>query len=103
MNLISFIWLLARLAFWLGVPVFLLSQPANYFDGGRAVCLSVLLFDSPCPACGLTRACMRLIHFDFEGAYYFNRLAFIAMPILAYLWVRWFLADARRFRSLVLR
>ncbi len=82
-----------RILFWIIVPVILLVLPADFFDQGQSICLSVLLFKQECYACGLTRALMHLIHFEFAEAYYFNILAFIAFPLLAYQWFVWFWQD----------
>ena len=56
--------------------------PADYFDKGQSICVSVLLFDKNCYACGMTRAIQHLIHFDFEQAYEFNKLSFLVLPLL---------------------
>ncbi len=67
------------------LPIVLLILPSDYFDEGQSVCLSVLLFKMECYACGLTRASMHLIHFEFVDAYFFNPLAFIVVPLLTLL------------------
>lgn len=59
----------------------LLILPAGYFDQGQSVCLSVLLFDMQCYACGMTRAVQHLIHLDFAAAADYNKLAFIVVPL----------------------
>lgn len=82
-----------RIAFFLIVPVVLLILPAGFFDEGQSLCLSVLLFDQTCYACGMTRAIMHLIHFEFAEAYYYNILGFLVFPLLAYQWFRWFWKD----------
>lgn len=41
-----------------------------------------------CYACGLTRGIMHLIHFDFAGAWHFNKLTFIVFPMLFPMWVK---------------
>jgi hypothetical protein len=64
----------------------LVLLPADFFDGGPAICLSRVLFDVECYACGMTRACMRIIHLRFSEAMDFNPLAFAVMPLLAYMW-----------------
>lgn len=84
-----------RLAALLIIPIILFSLPKTYFDGGQSICLSVLLLDIECWACGMTRACMRLIHFDFAGGYAYNKLSIIVFPILAYLWATWIYATYR--------
>ena len=40
-----------------------------------------------CPACGGTRAMMRLMHGDLTGALHHNPLAVLAMPVVLYLFL----------------
>lgn len=63
-------------------PVILFFLPIDFFDSGQSVCLSRVFFDMECYACGLTRAGMHLIHFDFVGAYDFNPLIYLAVPAI---------------------
>ena len=67
------------------IAIVLLFLPANYFDTGDSVCVSVVLFDVECYACGMTRAIQHLIHFDFKSAYNYNPLAFLVFPLVIYL------------------
>lgn len=60
--------------------IVLLILPANYFDEGDSICVSVVLFDVECYGCGLTRAIQHLIHFEFQEAWEYNKLAFIIFP-----------------------
>jgi len=69
-------------------PIILLFLPVDYFDKGESVCLSVQLAGIECYACGLTRATMHFIHFDFSQAWMFNKLSFIVVPMLGVLWVK---------------
>jgi hypothetical protein len=92
-------WRYVRLAFWIIVPVILLILPADFFDTGQALCLSVLLFKQECYACGMTRSIMHLIHFEFEDALYYNMLGLIVFPLLAYQWFLWFWHDWKLFRQ----
>lgn len=89
-----------KLAFYVLVPAVLLVLPAGYFDQGESVCLSRVLFDLECYACGMTRASMHLIHLNFTEAYYFNAMSFVVVPVLAFLWARWFWTDWNRLRAL---
>jgi hypothetical protein len=73
------------------IPVLLLILPANYFDEGTPMCLSVLIFHQECYGCGMTRAVMHLIHLDIESAIYYNALSIIVFPILAFVYVGWFI------------
>jgi hypothetical protein len=63
----------------------LLILPASYFDEGQSMCISVILFDKPCYACGMTRAVQHLIHFDFNKAANYNKLTFIVVPLGIYM------------------
>lgn len=69
------------------IPIILIVLPTNYFDSGKSLCLSQVLFQQECYGCGITRACMHLIHFDIGGAYYYNALSFIVFPMLCLMWL----------------
>lgn len=69
------------------LPVVLLSLPADFFDEGQSICISVLLADTECYGCGMTRAIQHLIHLDFRIAYAYNPLSLIVFPLLVGLWV----------------
>ena len=89
-----------RLLFRISIPIVLLALPGNYFDSGRSICISQLFFHLDCPACGLTKACMHLIHFQFEDAYAYNMFSFISFPVLALFWSYLFLKDIKRYKEL---
>ena len=91
---------IAKLSFIVLLPIVLLILPGNYFDDKQSMCFSMLLFDVNCYGCGLTRACQHLIHFQFEDAYAYNVLSFIAFPMLAIVWVQWFLKELKMFNRL---
>ncbi len=71
------------------VPIVLLSLPADYFDKGVSICPSKRFFDIECYGCGMTRAVMHLIHFDFDSAVYYNSLSLIVFPALAVVYSTW--------------
>ena len=68
-------------------PFLLLILPEDYFDYGKSVCPSKVFLDLECVGCGLTRGVMHLIHLDFEGAWQFNKIAFIIVPIGVLFWI----------------
>lgn len=76
---------IAGLSLFYIAAIVLLFLPADYFDSGQSICVSVLLFDLQCYACGLTRAIQHLIHFEFREAYDLNRLVVVVFPLIVYL------------------
>ena len=90
---------IAKLTFILLTPIVLLILPADYFDNGSVVCLSRLIFNMECFACGLTRACMHLIHLEFAQAASYNKLCFIVLPLAMVLAVQWFLKEWKSFKK----
>ena len=71
----------ALTSFLLLTGITLLCLPVTFFDHGQSICISMLLFNRECYGCGMTRAIQHLIHFDFEGAFSYNKLSFIVFPL----------------------
>ena len=69
-------------------PIVLILLPATFFDSGNTICLSVLLLNLECYACGLTKAIQHLIHLEFNEAIKFNKLSIIVFPILIISYLR---------------
>jgi hypothetical protein len=88
------------LCFLVATPVIIFLLPIDFFDQGPSFCLSQVLFDQECYACGLTRGCKHLLHLDIEGAFLYNMGSFLALPLVSYLWLKWFLAELSLYRSL---
>ena len=70
------------------IPIILFILPYNYFDHGESVCISLMLFDVECYGCGMTRAVMHLIHFDFNEAIAYNKLVILVFPLLILWWLK---------------
>ncbi len=68
------------------LPIVLFLLPADFFDHGKSMCVSVLLFDAECYGCGSTRAIMHLLHFDFDQAWNYNKLSYLVLPALIFGW-----------------
>jgi hypothetical protein len=79
-----------RISLTIVAPLVLLLLPVDFFDRGESICLSKMLAGIECYACGMTRATMHFIHFDFQKAWEFNKLSFIVVPMLVPLWVKAF-------------
>jgi len=94
------IFLYLRLVAYFLIPIVLLILPADFFDDGQSLCPSILLLDIECLGCGMTRACMHFIHFEFTEAISYNLLVLIVFPLLALIWVMWFRNDLKRLKEL---
>jgi hypothetical protein len=90
---------LSKLLFIVAAPITILLLPVNFFDSGKSICLSTLLFDTECYACGLTRGMMHLVHFDFMNAYAYNPLSFVVFIPLTVVWIQWFLKERKALKA----
>lgn len=70
------------------------DQPGHY-----PVCPFYAISGYYCPGCGTLRMVHAFTHGHVAEAFGRNALAFLTLPVLAYLWIRWALA-ARRGRPL---
>lgn len=70
------------------LPSILFFLPKTYFDTGKVKCIFTMITGQSCMGCGLTRACMRIIHLDFKSALEYNPMAFIVLPILIFIYLR---------------
>ena len=91
---------IVKLAVIVIVPPLLLALPATFFDNGESICLSRLIANMECPACGLTRGCMHLIHMDWEEAYAYNMMSFIALPLVSIVWLQWGFKEWKLFKKI---
>ncbi len=66
----------------------LLVLAADFFDSGRTVCLSVILFNKTCYGCSINLAVHHLIHLEFSEAYNFNKLVVLVFPLISYLYLK---------------
>lgn len=72
---------IVRMFLYIVLFIFIVGQPV-YFMDHMSLCMIKTLFGIECLFCGMTRACIHIIHFDLAGAYNFNPLSFFVFPIL---------------------
>ena len=80
--------------------VVLLFLPADFFDNGPTICISMLLFKKKCLGCGLTRGVQHLIHFDFKTAWEYNKLTFVVLPLLIGMLIYEFIKTLKEFKAM---
>lgn len=79
-----------------GIPLVLVCLPFDYFDTGQSISVFAWFgVQDYIHSTGMTRAVMHLIHFDFSGAWDYNKLSFIVLPLLIYVWVDYFIKTLR--------
>lgn len=58
--------------------------PVHSVDGGQPTCIVRILFNLPCPGCGMTRAWVHLAHGDVVGAFWLNPFGILLMGAAAF-------------------
>lgn len=67
-------------------PLVLFFLPIEWLQGERSVCLIKNIFGVECWGCGITRAIVSTVQFEFTEAYRYNKLIVIVFPLLVYVW-----------------
>jgi len=70
------------------MPVVIWFIPIDNNKTDWTLCLFKNLTGRNCYGCGITRATLSVIHFDFIQAFTFNKLIVFIFPILVYLWTK---------------
>lgn len=73
-----------------GIVLYIWSLPADYFDVGEPVCISVRLFHVECWGCGLTRSIQHLIHGEWQESLDYHPLGWLVFILLGVLLLHWF-------------
>jgi len=68
------------------LPFFLFSVSIDELDGKQSICLFKNIFGFECYGCGITKAILSAIQFEFLRGYNYNKLIVIVMPLLIYVW-----------------
>lgn len=68
------------------MPIVLFFIPVHWLNGQDTICLFKNLTGSNCYGCGMTRAILSAVHFQFEAAYQYNKMFMLVLPLLIYLW-----------------
>jgi hypothetical protein len=68
------------------IPVVLYFVPLDWIKDQHSICLYKNITGNECLGCGMTRAVLSVIHFQFENAYNYNKLVIVVFPLLVYIW-----------------
>lgn len=84
-----------KLGILVAFPFLVYLIPRSDFFNGHSICLLKNLFGIECWGCGITRAVVSVMYFDFESAWGYNRLVVVVLPLLVYLWVKYVIATLK--------
>ncbi|WP_291657792.1 DUF2752 domain-containing protein [Clostridium sp.] len=70
-------------------PILVYLIPVSAVEKNPAPCISRLLFNVECIGCGITRACLNALHFNFAQANEYNKLVFIVLPLCCICYVKY--------------
>jgi hypothetical protein len=70
------------------LPILLYLVPLDWFNKQHTTCLFKNIFGIDCYGCGITRAVLSALHFNFEDAINYNIMVVIVLPLLIYIWIR---------------
>lgn len=79
---------LIKLSGLLLFPVILFFIPLEWLKDQHSICLFKNITGHECYGCGMTRAILSAIHFQFAEAVYYNKLFVVVLPILIYIWTK---------------
>lgn len=70
------------------IPVILFFIPVSSIAEFHSICLFKNITGIECYGCGMTRAILSALHFQFNTAFQFNKLFIIVYPLLIFIWIK---------------
>jgi hypothetical protein len=70
-------------------PVMLRLLPLEWIKNQNSICLIKNITGHECWGCGMTRAVLSAINFEFTDALTYNKLVIIVLPILFWIWAKY--------------
>lgn len=70
------------------LPIFLYFIPVDWLNKQHTICLFKNIFGIDCYGCGITRATLSALQFDFVNAYHYNKMIVVVFPLLIYVWFK---------------
>jgi hypothetical protein len=93
------LYLKIKIAGILLIPALLYFIPLQWLERQHSICIFKLLTGKECYGCGMTRAVLSALHFNFNNAFNYNKLIVIVLPLLIFIWVDLFLKTRASFRA----
>ena len=70
------------------LPFMLFLIPLDWMKNQHSICLFKNITGHECYGCGMTRAILSAIHFQFANSFQYNKLFLIVLPLLIYIWAK---------------
>ena len=74
--------------FIVSIPIVLLFIPLDWLAGQESLCLYHAITGNFCLGCGITKAVIAMIQFNFVRAWAFNPLVVVVGPLLTWIWLQ---------------
>jgi hypothetical protein len=81
------------------IPFALYFVSLNFLNQQHSICLFKNIFGKECYGCGITRAVISVIQFNFTAAWHYNKLVVAVFPLLLYLWAKYLLQIFKKLRQ----
>lgn len=81
-------WLVAKLAFFLLLPLFFATKSLKVLEQEQSLCLFKAVLGHECWGCGIFKATVACMKLDFTRAFQYNKLIVVVFPLMVYLWGR---------------
>ncbi len=69
-------------------PFILRLLPLEWIRNQQSICLIKNITGHECWGCGMTRAVLSVINFQFTDAWLYNKLVIIVLPLLVWIWAK---------------
>ena len=70
------------------IPIIFYSIPLQWLENSDSIFIFKNFVGKECYGCGITRACLEIMHLNFTKAWYYNKLVVIVFPLLVLLWFK---------------
>lgn len=77
-----------KIAGVVAIPAVLFFIPLGWLSAQPSICIYKCITGHECFGCGITRAVLLVLHFQYNRALELNKLIIIVFPILSMVWIK---------------